>query len=212
MNAEQLIENWARLKPVHPDYEDITRLIPNTCRQWVADRDSKRSANAKILTLRLDYDQCASEPEDASIATVSDSYGDLKNTSPAAYQKGWRVQMVPSVAGSQRRRDLWVAVNLMSTHGTTEVPSATVKELAKGIAQEWAHWADGDVVGYQLTDANGDEVDSCWGFYGEPYGDDEHYLWESIKDAIPEGAHIVKVTGNAAFDRTSDLPSSVPTQ
>ena len=39
--------------------------------------------------------------------------------------------------------------------------------------QLFGDWAFGNVYGYQVEDANGDEVDSCWGFYGDydaPFG------------------------------------------
>jgi hypothetical protein len=39
--------------------------------------------------------------------------------------------------------------------------------------QLFGDWAFGNVYGYQVEDANGEEIDSCWGFYGDydaPFG------------------------------------------
>lgn len=35
--------------------------------------------------------------------------------------------------------------------------------------EEYAAWATGDTWGYVIEDENGDELDSCWGFYGMEY-------------------------------------------
>lgn len=46
-------------------------------------------------------------------------------------------------------------------------------ESLKGSIQLFEDWAFGNVYGYQVLDADGEEVDSCWGFYGDydnPFG------------------------------------------
>ncbi len=43
----------------------------------------------------------------------------------------------------------------------------------KGSIQLFEDWAFGNVYGYEVLDANGEEIDSCWGFYGDydaPFG------------------------------------------
>ena len=39
----------------------------------------------------------------------------------------------------------------------------------EGEIEEYAAWATGDCYGYVIEDENGDELDSCWGFYGMEY-------------------------------------------
>lgn len=39
--------------------------------------------------------------------------------------------------------------------------------------EEYAAWATGDTWGYVIEDENGDELDSCWGFYGIEYAKSE---------------------------------------
>ena len=39
--------------------------------------------------------------------------------------------------------------------------------------EEYAAWATGDTWGYVIEDENGDELDSCWGFYGMDYAKSE---------------------------------------
>lgn len=48
------------------------------------------------------------------------------------------------------------------------------RRVAQGEISEWNAWADGEVYGYIVTDTTtGEEVDSCWGFYGEKYAEEE---------------------------------------
>ncbi len=41
-----------------------------------------------------------------------------------------------------------------------------IKERLKCEVEVYNQYLTGDVYGYIVTDENGDEVDSCWGFYG----------------------------------------------
>jgi len=45
-------------------------------------------------------------------------------------------------------------------------------------------WVEGEVIGYVVEDENGEHVDSCWGFYGEP----EHVRQEA-RSAAEHEAH-----------------------
>lgn len=41
-------------------------------------------------------------------------------------------------------------------------------EIAKSMVEEWNMYLSGEVYGYKITDTETEEeVDSCWGFYGE---------------------------------------------
>lgn len=44
---------------------------------------------------------------------------------------------------------------------------AKALEVLKGEVQTYSKWANGEVYGYTVTDATGEEVDSCWGFIGD---------------------------------------------
>lgn len=41
-----------------------------------------------------------------------------------------------------------------------------ILKVAESLVAEWNTYLSGDVWGYTITDADGDLVDSCWGFYG----------------------------------------------
>lgn len=48
------------------------------------------------------------------------------------------------------------------------------RRCAQGEIETWNAWCDGEVYGYIVTDtATGETVDSCWGFYGEKYAEEE---------------------------------------
>lgn len=51
---------------------------------------------------------------------------------------------------------------------------------------EWVDWANGSVWGIVVTDEDGDELDSCWGFIGDPYPEDGYIRSEARRMA--EGA------------------------
>jgi len=51
-------------------------------------------------------------------------------------------------------------------------------EYAKGVAQAYTSWANGDCWGYVLKDAEGIEIDSCFGFIG----------MDSVEEAAREAA------------------------
>ena len=42
-------------------------------------------------------------------------------------------------------------------------------EMARQDLETYSEWANGEVYGYTLTDADGNEVDSLWGMYGFDY-------------------------------------------
>ena len=39
-------------------------------------------------------------------------------------------------------------------------------ELMKGELEEYGHFIDGEVYGFQILDENDEDIDSCWGFVG----------------------------------------------
>jgi hypothetical protein len=44
--------------------------------------------------------------------------------------------------------------------------SKSMYEYAQQVCQTYTQWANGDVYGYVIEDADGEEVNSCWGFIG----------------------------------------------
>ena len=51
-------------------------------------------------------------------------------------------------------------------HVTPQTIEWTKHALKMEVA-EYDSWLRGECYGYMLTDENGDEIDSCWGFYGD---------------------------------------------
>lgn len=64
----------------------------------------------------------------------------------------------------------------------------------KGFIQSWASWLNGEVYGYRITDNQGKELDSCWGFIGYENCEDEakSMLTHCIKHAKLEREKRVK--------------------
>lgn len=44
---------------------------------------------------------------------------------------------------------------------------ALTEYASKGSIQLFEDWAFGNVYGYEVLDANGENIDSCWGFFGD---------------------------------------------
>jgi hypothetical protein len=58
-----------------------------------------------------------------------------------------------------------------------------VNNYLEGEVRTYDQFLTGDVYGYTITDETGEEVDSCWGFYGHDYCEEEA---KSIVDNIIE--------------------------
>lgn len=50
------------------------------------------------------------------------------------------------------------------------------EKLMAGEVEEFSDWANGDVFGYEVLDADGETLDSCWGYYGRYGGEGWKYL------------------------------------
>ena len=64
-------------------------------------------------------------------------------------------------------------------------PECDPEKLRDTCIEVYEQWANGDIWGYIVEDQDGNELDSCWGFYGT-----EHCI-ESAKE---EASHLVKQT------------------
>lgn len=68
----------------------------------------------------------------------------------------------------------------LETQDTKRCVSA--RTAATHYVEYWNQYLSGDVWGYQITDSDGAEIDSCWGLFGLDYARKE------ATDAVPETA------------------------
>lgn len=61
---------------------------------------------------------------------------------------------------------------LQQTMGAGTTDEQITKALT-GEIEEYDRWARGDCYGYVITDPNGEQVESCWGFIGHDYAVEE---------------------------------------
>jgi len=59
---------------------------------------------------------------------------------------------------------------LAITKDASEIPFP--QEYAEGMIEEWNQYLSGDVWGYTIT-RKGEQIDSCWGFFGIDYAREE---------------------------------------
>lgn len=52
-------------------------------------------------------------------------------------------------------------------------PADKVKEVLSAEVETWDQFVRGDVYGFVIEDAEGNDLDSCWGFYGFDYAKGE---------------------------------------
>jgi len=60
------------------------------------------------------------------------------------------------------------ARNIFGWARITEERRQQVLQHLKSEVKEYSAWANGEVYGFVVEDSEGDEVDSCWGFIGDP--------------------------------------------
>lgn len=73
----------------------------------------------------------------------------------------------------------------------------TEEWLREGMAAEigeYSKWANGEVYGYVIKDRNGDDVESCWGFIGYEYAQQEANEAADVADAQPPKLYDVRLT------------------
>jgi len=62
---------------------------------------------------------------------------------------------------------------------------AKVEDILRGEVETFSMYLEGDVWGYVVTDPEGEEIESCWGFYGMEYCKEEATaIAESHQEAI----------------------------
>ena len=65
---------------------------------------------------------------------------------------------------------------LLKTHGTKRISKKHKVQLIADLISEvrtYDQYLTGDVYGYIVEDEDGEEVDSCWGYYGYKYAKEE---------------------------------------
>lgn len=67
-------------------------------------------------------------------------------------------------------------------HITPEIKKKVLGAL-KAEIEEYSNYLNGEVYGYVLTDSDGEEIDSCWGYYGSDL--EENGLLDAARGMIP---------------------------
>ena len=68
---------------------------------------------------------------------------------------------------------IWISKSqVRHDHGWKRITKAREDKILSYLKSEvetYSQWANGEVYGYVVKDADDEEVDSCWGFYGMDY-------------------------------------------
>ncbi len=80
-------------------------------------------------------------------------------------------------------------------------------KVAESIVEEWNNYLSGNVYGYVIEDTDGENLESCWGFYGDEYKEDGYMVTE-CKSIID---HIVKDARKKHFNQVKTwIKNKVP--
>lgn len=60
------------------------------------------------------------------------------------------------------------------------------KEAAQSLLETWNEYLSGSVWGFIIEDEDGEHIDSCWGFYGDPDG----HVLEAAKESVDSLAEV----------------------
>lgn len=78
--------------------------------------------------------------------------------------------------------------------------------LLKAEVETYDQYLTGDVYGYQIEDGDGKHLDSCWGFFGHKYAEEE------AKARLADAVTNAKIEHTAALSREADASGDVPMQ
>jgi hypothetical protein len=113
-----------------------------------------------------DYLRGAKEAEVILPLYLYDHGGITMSTSP--FGDRWDSGQVGFIYASRKR--------ILSEYSVTEI-AGEIFELVTKVLQaevkEYDAFLTGEVYGYIIEDEMGEQVDSCWGFYGEKYAEEE---------------------------------------
>jgi len=70
-----------------------------------------------------------------------------------------------------------------------------VERALRSEVESYSHYVNGDVFGYIIFDKDGNNIDSCWGFYGDDHNASNLYAHAGItKETVQEWVMVQKVT------------------
>lgn len=86
----------------------------------------------------------------------------------------------------------WIYVSkekIRKEFNVKRITKKIIQKVKKNLSSEievYSEYLDGNVYGYVLEDENGNEIDSCWGFYGYDFKNNgmTYYLPKEFKEAL----------------------------
>jgi hypothetical protein len=105
------------------------------------------------------------------------------------YNDPWDAGQIGFIFTTKARIREWYGKKLVSKKSLERA-----KKMLEFEITEYDQWMRGDVYGYVIEDKEGNEVESCWGFYGTEYCLKEA---KGTVDCIKDGVK----SGNRSYDR-----------
>ena len=104
-------------------------------------------------------------------------------------------QLVACDVGEERAAMFEQFPNLLAVYARAK--RDRMLEIMGQEVETYDQYLTGDIYGYTVTDASGEEVDSCWGYYGYKYAWKEaRWVLESVVDrVVSERDYLPQVAG-----------------
>jgi len=82
---------------------------------------------------------------------------------PGGWDSGWVGLVIDTPA---RRKVMGFDKETLNPDGEPRNSPEAIERALREDFKQFSSWVEGDVYGYIVTGPDGDEVDSCWGYYG----------------------------------------------
>ena len=128
------------------DYDQVGTMYCEHSRYTLGDEGAEHPKNLDVIASLPLY--------------LYDHSGITMSTSP--FSCPWDSGCVGLIYIAKADADEWI--NADGTYDTEAMLAILESEV-----KEYDQYLTGDVWGYTITDDDGEEIDSCWGFYGHDY-------------------------------------------
>jgi len=159
--------------------EDIADYIESKISYWQVIHHQK----ALCEILDIPHEDLAGYTADEKVDEI---YSDISSSNMSQLAQLCEMFNIPHVHETQSySRSNWADVLVVVTDTNIKewgIHPKKAHENAESAARLFENWASGEVFGYVVEDKDGEELDSCWGFYGNEH--EKSGLMEYATNAI----------------------------
>jgi hypothetical protein len=199
---EETHESGAVIK-IYPDFEPLnprtdwdhegTEMLCWHKRYSLGDKHGYAQSGSLLEELKQEReDDPRHEAAEILPLFLMDHSGITMSTSSQPFQvcdsQGWDWGQVGLMVS--RPEGIRVVYQIPETEAITEDHRRRIRELLEAEVETYDQYLTGEVYGFVVETPEGEQLDSCWGFYGDP--DDRYMLGEARSAAAAWGAEVAE--------------------